>query len=151
MIQRCHNERHREWYLYGARGIAVCKEWRENFVRFFESVGERPDGMSLDRIDNERGYEPGNCRWTDQKTQSRNKRSNRLLTLDGRTQCVSDWSQEVGIARCNIYKRLDAGWTVQDALTNSTQGYQRRTGSCAECSRPILARGLCSMHYQRRS
>lgn len=75
MIQRCENQNHAAWKNYGGRGIAVCERWRDSFENFLSDIGERPsDEHSLDRIDNSRGYEPGNCRWATWSTQQRNRR-----------------------------------------------------------------------------
>lgn len=73
MINRCTNPTHHHWAGYGGRGITVCERWR-TFANFLADMGERPEGMTLDRIDNDRGYEPGNCRWTDWSTQAKNRR-----------------------------------------------------------------------------
>jgi hypothetical protein len=83
MINRCHNPRVRSYADYGARGIAVCERWRSSFVAFFADMGQRPSAKhSIDRIDNNRGYEPGNCRWATRTEQSRNTRSSRLTESD---------------------------------------------------------------------
>lgn len=74
MIQRCHNVNNAQYKNYGARGITVCDEWRESFEAFVRDMGERPDGFSIDRIDNDKGYFPDNCRWADWMTQAQNRR-----------------------------------------------------------------------------
>jgi hypothetical protein len=74
MVARCTRPSHKAYARYGGRGIAVCERWRTDFWAFVADVGERPDGLSIDRIDNDGNYEPGNVRWADQSTQSKNRR-----------------------------------------------------------------------------
>lgn len=83
MKKRCHDERDRAYKLYGARGIKVCDRWRYNFDLFVADMGERPQGMSIDRIDNNKGYEPSNCRWATIKQQANNRRDNISVVIDG--------------------------------------------------------------------
>lgn len=102
---------------YGGRGISMCDRW-SNFASFFADMGERPTGMSIDRIDNNKGYEPGNCRWATPAEQSRNTRRNVKLTHNGQTLCVADWSKETGINAFCLYQRIrKLGWSVSRALT----------------------------------
>lgn len=99
MLQRCLNSGNRNYPNYGGRGIKVCQRWLA-FGNFLADMGERPPGMSLDRYPDQNGnYEPGNCRWATPKEQMRNTRWNRMLTFDGRTQCVSAWVEETGLSR----------------------------------------------------
>lgn len=74
MIQRTTNPTNSHWKYYGARGITVCDRWRHSYEYFLSDMGESPPGLTIDRIDNDRGYEPGNCRWADYSTQNNNKR-----------------------------------------------------------------------------
>lgn len=73
-VQRCTNPRHPSYRNYGGRGVRICEEWRRSFVAFFNHMGPRPPGLTLDRIDNDGHYEPGNCRWTTYTEQIRNRR-----------------------------------------------------------------------------
>ena len=77
MRKRCVNPNEENYKWYGGRGISVCSEWMTSFQNFYSDMGERPEGMTLDRIDPDGNYEPSNCRWSDYKTQTRNRRMNR--------------------------------------------------------------------------
>lgn len=81
MVQRCTNPSNADYHLYGGRGITICDEWKD-FRAFLTDMGERPEGRSIDRIDNSRGYEPGNCRWATSTQQARNTRKNKLTAAD---------------------------------------------------------------------
>lgn len=117
--QRCFNENDKGWPRYGGRGITVSPRWlgRRGFENFYEDMGTRPAGLSLDRIDNNGPYSPENCRWADRVTQARNRRSSALLTYDGRTQCLTAWAAEIGIPRATLSSRIRHGWSVERALT----------------------------------
>lgn len=117
MRQRCRNPRHVYFRNYGGRGITVCDRWRDSFENFLADMGERPEGTSLDRIDNARGYEPGNCRWASRPEQQRNTSRNHLLTFRGETHSIAEWGEITGISRRTIRTRLRIGWSVEDALT----------------------------------
>ncbi len=84
MISRCEDPNYRAFHRYGGRGITVCRRWRDSFVTFREDMGERPPKMSLDRIDNNGNYEPGNCRWATRVTQNRNHSTAKLTEEDAR-------------------------------------------------------------------
>lgn len=128
---RCHNPQSTNYPGYGGRGIAVCDRWRASFDDFLEDVGVPPSiDHSLDRYPDQNGnYEPGNVRWATTAEQARNKRNNRNLTHDGRTQCLEDWSRELGLAPGALGARLKAGWSVERALTtpNKTQRHRGMT------------------------
>ena len=139
MKQRCHSPNGSSYRNYGARGIRVCDLWRWSFEDFLKDMGERPKGMSIDRIDNDGDYCPMNCRWATPKEQSRNTRRNVLLTFDGRTMTVVAWSEATGIKAATIEMRLAQGWTTEDALTRPVQ-YQRPS-ELMDRTKPGKARG----------
>lgn len=121
MVERCYNPADASYPNYGARGITICNEWRFSFENFYNHVIDLPncrdDGYSLDRRDNSLGYFPGNVRWATRGEQSRNRRTNVLLTYNGKTQTVLDWAEELDISAIMIYKRLYRGWDTARALT----------------------------------
>lgn len=90
---------------YGGRGISVCPEW-ESYDAFFGAMGECPTGYSLDRIDNNAGYTPSNCRWVTMREQLNNQRRNRVITHNGKTQTLSYWAEELGVAIDTLHQRL---------------------------------------------
>lgn len=112
------NSRCKRNKTYVSRGIKVSEEWC-NFETFLRDMGEKPEGMSLDRIDNDKGYSKENCRWTDNHTQNRNRSDNRWLTMNGETLIVSDWARKLGMSISTLNSRLRSGKSVIDALTNS--------------------------------
>jgi hypothetical protein len=111
---RCTNPNGVGFDNYGGRGI---KFLYESFEQFFAEVGPRPArGMSLERIDNDGNYEPGNCRWATRQQQNNNTRRNRMVTAFNRTRTIAWWSRETGVPQITIYKRLQAGWPAEKAL-----------------------------------
>jgi len=90
--QRCYNPNNTSYKNYGGRGIKVCDQWRGSFKQFYADMGDCPDGMEIDRIDNDGNYEPGNCRWVFYRDNLRNRRNNRHLIIDGRKMTVADWA-----------------------------------------------------------
>lgn len=118
MRVRCRNESCPAFKDYGGRGIAVCDRWqgRDGFKRFLQDMGPRPPGHSLDRRDNDGDYTPENCRWATAKTQTRNSRKARNITINGRTQCAAAWAEDRGIPPAAIYRRLRNGWSEVRAV-----------------------------------
>lgn len=117
MKERCLNPKHPRYSDYGGRGLVMDSRWL-SFENFLQDMGECPPGLSLDRKDNSKGYELGNCRWATKVDQANNKRSNRVLTFNGKSQTVAEWSRSIGISSNTIRQRLDYyGWSVKDALS----------------------------------
>jgi len=115
MLQRCRDKNHKNYRTYGGRGIDVCERWL-NFQNFIDDMGKRPEGLTLDRIDNSLGYSPDNCRWSSQKEQTRNTKQNRNFTIDGKTQCLKDWAHEFGINYTTLQSRLKRGLSINEAV-----------------------------------
>lgn len=116
MVDRCTNKNTSHFSHYGGRGISVCDRWR-SFSNFYADMGDRPDGMTLDRIDVNGNYEPCNCRWASKVVQATNQRTNVLLSRGGVTKPVSVWASELNIRATTIYGRLRRGWPPEKALS----------------------------------
>ena len=115
---RCENERHPKYPSYGARGIKMCDRWKENYVAFLEDMGRRPSpSLSIDRIDNDDDYEPGNCRWAMPIEQGNNRRNNRRIEVNGVSKTISEWARVIGISPCTLGQRLRSGWPENIAAT----------------------------------
>ena len=115
MRTRCLNPQNQDYKDYGARGITVCERWMD-FANFHADMGERPAGLTIERIDVNGNYEPGNCRWADLTAQANNKRNNRTVEWNGVCKTLMQWSREIGIDRSKVRYRLDHGWPVEKAF-----------------------------------
>lgn len=125
MIQRCHNSSNGAWSLYGKRGIFVCDRWRKSVANFIADMGPRPDGMSLDRIDNDGPYAPENCRWATTKTQNRNHRGCVFIEYQGKRQTIIEWAEQTGINEKTIHARFVKGLPVDQIF--SKDKFQQHT------------------------
>ncbi len=111
MKRRCYNSRYREYHNYGGRGISICERWRESFVNFLKDIGPKPfSEATIDRIDNDGDYEPGNCRWATKLEQGQNTRKARMLTHNGKTMCLRAWARRLGITHRTLSVRIERGW-----------------------------------------
>lgn len=119
MRDRCKNPNNSVYKNYGGRGITVCQEWDESFEAFHRDVGDPPTSKhTIDRINNDGNYEPGNVRWVTMKKQARNRRSNFLITYDGKTMTSIEWGELLGIRAATIRQRIKRdGWSIEKALT----------------------------------
>lgn len=115
MMKRCYKKENNRYSEYGARGVIVCERWHD-FENFIQDMGERKHGMSIDRINNSLGYSPDNCKWSSVKEQSRNRRSNILIEIDGITLCVKDWCDKLSIPAERVYSRIRLGHKPINAL-----------------------------------
>lgn len=126
MVHRCTSPRAHDYHWYGGRGIRVCDEWRRDFFAFAEYMGPKPTpSHSLDRIDNDGHYEPGNVRWATPEEQAENRRTTVHLTVDGVTRTLREWADLVGITRDTIAKRVRAGWSHDRAVNQPPRVMKR--------------------------
>lgn len=119
MIERCERKTHKDFKNYGGRGIKVHLSWRHDFLFFLESMGACPEGFKIERIDNNKGYEPGNCRWATQAEQSRNTRRNRYIEGFGERRLLCDWSELLKIKASSLLRSLQLGRTLEQATRRS--------------------------------
>jgi hypothetical protein len=116
MRARCNNQNDSDFKDYGGRGIEVCGRWAD-FGAFLADMGERPAGRTIDRIDTNGNYEPGNCRWADAGTQANNKRSNRIIEWDGKSQTLQQWCRQYGLEHSKVSYRIRQGFPIADAFS----------------------------------
>lgn len=126
MKQRCNNTKHACYQNYGGRGIKVCPRW-ETYSNFLADMGERPEGCSIDRIDNDLGYTLENCKWSTRTEQNRNNTQNRLINYQGKTKCLSAWCELLGLTYPRVYMRVfKLNWSTEDAFNLSSNVSHRR-------------------------
>lgn len=118
-VIQCQNKR---WARYGGRGIQVCASWHD-FKNFFADMGDRPPGMTIERIDNDGPYSKSNCRWADLKEQANNRSNSRLIEHNGETLTLAQWAERLGMAWETLDNRLRDGWSVARALTEPLNAY----------------------------
>jgi hypothetical protein len=134
--QRCLNSNSQAYSNYGARGIKIYPLWEHDFNSFASYVGDRPSKKhSLDRIDNDRNYEPGNLRWATKAEQTRNSRRTRLFTYNNETRTLKEWSTVVGIPYKTLKSRLQKKWTIESLfnIPKIEKGYYGRKRISVRC------------------
>lgn len=114
---RCNNPNDQKFSRYGGRGIRVCERWQNSFENFYADMGPCPVGLTIDRKNNDGNYEPSNCRWATGVQQARNNSKNRILTLNGESKTVKEWSEIIGCSEFTLHTRRRAGWTDDAILT----------------------------------
>lgn len=118
MLDRCCNKNNKRYIDYGGRGIDVCQEWKHDFEAFYNWAinNNYKEGLSIDRIDNDRNYSPDNCKWSTLKQQANNRRSNVYLTYNNKTQTIAQWAEELNINYYTIKQRHHLGYTDKECL-----------------------------------
>jgi hypothetical protein len=124
MINRCHNPENKSFLRYGGRGISVCERWRNSCVAFLSDMGERPSPKhTIERINNDGGYEQSNCRWGTRLEQARNTRSTTFLEFRGQRRPLTEWANIIGIKPATVRRRLVIqGYSTERALTEPVKG-----------------------------
>lgn len=138
MKARCYNSNSPEYKNYGGRGIIVCDEWKNNRKAFKEWALKNgyKNGLTIDRIDNNKEYSSENCRWTDRVTQANNTSTNLYITYNGKTQSMADWCRELNLSYSTVRYRMSNGWTAERAfeIKNGKKG-------CAHYEKLITYKG----------
>jgi hypothetical protein len=125
--RRCHYEKHPGFKDYGARGITVWQPWRKSFALFIAYVGRRPSAQySIERIDNSKGYEPGNVKWATRDEQMRNTRQSHYVEIDGERLTITDWATKKGLHQSTISHRIKRGMSERDAILTAPRFSGRR-------------------------
>jgi len=131
MKQRCFDPNTDDYKRYGGRGVTICEEWlRFQYFHWWAVMNGYEDNLSIDRIDNDGNYEPGNCRWVSTSTQSRNKSNNHPITFRGEMKTLAEWSDILGIESSLLRYRL-SHWDIEKAFTYPIKGGKHEIAAIA--------------------
>lgn len=119
-MARCYHATNHKYHRYGGRGINVCERWHK-YENFLADMGRRPEGTSLDRIDNDGNYCPENCRWATPQQQNRNGSDNRKIEFKGVVRTLPEWADIAGLSRTTLKRRLERNWDFERAITQPLQ------------------------------
>ena len=128
MKLRCNNPKNASYVNYGGKGIGYCPEW-ESFETFLADMGERPEGLTLDRIDRTKDYGPANCKWSTKREQTLDRGCTVWIEHEGQTRCLSDWAKEKGLRLTTLRERIGNGWSIEDALNRPLRRHPRQAFS----------------------
>lgn len=145
MRRRCRNPRAKQFDDYGGRGISICPEW-DSFSQFVADMGPRPDGYSLDRIDNDGGYSPDNCRWSPRVEQQRNQRRTLKVTIEGKQYLVSELRHLTGLKNETIIDRANKGMNYEQVTRKTRYTF---TGGVRRAVEVRVANQLAATHCKR--
>ena len=128
MYCRCYYKSTNQYKNYGGKGIEVCEEWKKDFMNFYNWAINNgyEEHLTLDRIDNNKGYYPENCRWATVKEQANHRTTNVYYTFNGETKTGKQWCEIYNISQTTLNDRLKRGWSLEQALTISTQGNHKK-------------------------
>lgn len=129
MKSRCYSKGNKSYYLYGGKGIIICDEWlndKDKFIEWALNNGYK-EGLTIDRIDGDKGYKPSNCRWVDRYVQNNNTNRNRLVTYNGETHSLAEWARIVGLSYKAIAHRHSRNRSTERMLTQP-QEKRRKLG-----------------------
>ncbi len=119
MHNRCYYKLHNRYSRYGGRGIIVCDRWLQSYDDFVDDLGQRPLGLQLDRVNNDGNYEPSNCRWASASDQALNRSTTRVISFNGVTKSIREWSDTTGIPYATLERRINSSRsTIESALTS---------------------------------
>lgn len=139
MMKRCYNPKEKSYPRYGGRGISVCQRWLSDVSNFLADMGPRPsDGHSIDRINVNGNYEPNNCRWATSRQQQNNRTNNRVIKYKGEDYTLAQLTEKSAVKSATLAKRLDRGWTVDDAISLPASAISPQRSA----SRPIVRRSV---------
>jgi hypothetical protein len=113
---RCTNPNDPNFYRYGGRGVGMCDEWYNSFEQFYKDLGKRPNGMSLDRIDNNQGYSKDNCRWATPQQQAANRELSIVIDYDGKSMCLKEWSRHINRPYTTMLSHYKKGYSINQIL-----------------------------------
>jgi hypothetical protein len=125
MLERCGNEKLDVYKNYGGRGISVCDEWASSFGVFhsWSTASGYKEGLSIERIDNDSGYCPGNCKWATRKEQASNRRNNKYVDYNGERRTIEEWERVLGFSRNVVRSRIKNGWPIEKAMSVPSGGH----------------------------
>ena len=130
MKGRCNNPSNKHYYNYGGRGIKVCDAWLNDFKKFVEDMGEKPNGYSIDRINNNGDYTPGNCKWSTKKEQQRNRRVTKSIIIEGKTYLVCAIAEKYGFKFDTILHRAKFVTTFNELISKQRKTFKPNKTHC---------------------
>jgi len=132
MISRCTHPKTSSYERYGGMGITVCSRWMK-FENFYKDMGDRPEGMTLERIDSSKGYEPENVRWASNHEQQRNKATNVRVNWGGKVWILSDLCKYLGVQSTHLYRNIKRGLSLIEAIQHLVNLKEKRDGKIQSC------------------